>query len=87
MYLIMDTSNTTLNHDLLGIDRNTTVNIYYLRDNQMNVNNNETIVKALKKLGYYDIESDSITRKINNLLLKIKNELTNDFHSTLEIKH
>jgi len=77
---------SSLDHNLIGIDHSTTVNIYYLRDVQMNNNNNETIINALKKLGYYNIDSVLIDHQINNLLLKIKNELNNDFHSSIRNK-
>jgi len=80
--------NSSFDHNLIGTDHNTTINIYYLRDVQMDSNNNETIISALKKLGYYniDIDSDRIKFKIDNLLLKIKNELSNDFQSSIRNK-
>lgn len=76
----------SFDHNLIGIDHNTTVNIYYLRDVQMNINNNETIINSLKKLGYYNIESVLINHQINNVLLKIKNELSNNFQSSIRSK-
>lgn len=76
----------SFDHNLIGVDHNTTINIYYLRDIQMNRNNNETIIKALRKLGYYNIDSEFINHQINNVLLKIKNELTNNFHSSIRNK-
>jgi hypothetical protein len=80
--------NTSFDHNLFGIDHNTTVNICYFRDVQMNLNNNETIIQALKKLGYYnfDYNSELIKYQMDNLILKIKNELGNDWNSLIRNK-
>ena len=50
--------------------------IYYTRDLKMNINNNETIIKHLKKLGYYNfnIEKELYDYHLNILLNKIKND-------------
>ena len=64
------------------------VNAYYIRDKEMYINNNSTIIKALKKLGYYniDINTELSNNYINKLLDKIKNELTNNFNSNIRNK-
>jgi hypothetical protein len=40
---------------MVGIDLNSTINAYYQRDISMNLNNANTIIKHLRKLGYYNI--------------------------------
>lgn len=64
------------------------VSEYYIRDNEMELNNNSTIIKAMVKLRYYNINLD---KEINNyyidkVLEKIKNELTTNFNSNVRNK-
>lgn len=64
------------------------VSEYYIRDNETELNNNSTIIKAMVKLGYYNINLD---KEINNyyidkVLEKIKNELTTNFNSNVRNK-
>lgn len=42
---------------MIGIERNNTINAYYQRDITMNLNNANTIVQSLKKLGYYNVNN------------------------------
>lgn len=61
------------------------VNYYYSRDKDMNINNNTTIIKALKKLKYYNIDVNNELRhsNIEKLVNKISNELNNNFESSI----
>lgn len=45
----------TYEESLIGFDKIHTVNAYYQRDLNNGLNNLNTIVKSLKKLGYYEI--------------------------------
>lgn len=45
----------TFENELIGLDKNNTVNAYYMRDITMNINNSGQIVQSLKKLCYYEI--------------------------------
>jgi hypothetical protein len=42
-------------NSMIGVDCNNTINAYYQRDISMNLNNTNTIVQSLKKLGYYNL--------------------------------
>jgi len=61
---------------LIGIDKTNTVNAYYQRDVNMNMNNNNNIINNLKKLGYYLININLEEEKYikSKLITKIKNE-------------
>lgn len=76
------------NLDNIGYDHQTTVNSYYNRDVQLNLNNNNTIIKSLKKLGYYNIDLDTETKhlSLSLLLQKIHNELTSNWESQIKNK-
>ena len=65
-----------------------TVNMYYSRDLEMNLNNQHTIIKALDKLGYYNIniQSELYNFYLESLISKIKNELTNNWNSSIKNK-
>jgi hypothetical protein len=43
--------------DLSGLDRISKVNAYYMRDQEMDINNSSSITRSLKKLGYYEIDT------------------------------
>ena len=60
---------------LVGIDKTNTVNAYYQRDVNMNMNNNNNIINNLKKLGYYLININLEEEKYfkSKLISKIKN--------------
>ena len=77
-----------IDYNLIGIDRLNTVNAYYHRDNVLNVNNNENIIKCLKKLDYYNLNIDIEIRKnyIDTLLKKIGNELSTNWDSSIKNK-
>jgi hypothetical protein len=53
------TSLTNSVNTLIGLDKTATVNAYYERDERMNVNAPNTIINALKKMGYYMIDDKS----------------------------
>ena len=55
---------------LIGFNKDDTVNAYYERDINMGLNNMNTIIKALKKLGYYETNINSLEEAF------IKSELT-----------
>ena len=75
-------------NNLIGNDRLTTVNAYYLRNLEMNINNNNNIIKSLKKLGYYnlDVEEEYKRYYIDTLFKKIDNELSNNWDSSIKNK-
>ena len=54
----------------------------------MNINNSETILNALTKLGYYNIniQSELYNFYLETLLTKIKNELKNNWNSSIKNK-
>ena len=83
-------NNLIMNYDnnLIGIDRLVTVNAYYLRDQDMNINNNNHIIKSLIKLGYYNLDADKEIKRnyIDNLLKKIDDELSNSWESSIRNK-
>ena len=43
-------------NDLIGLDKTSTINAYYARDINMNINNSQNIVHSLKKLGFCEID-------------------------------
>jgi hypothetical protein len=49
----------TFEVELVGLDKTNTVNAYYARDLSMNLNNSNVIVNYLRKLGYYNINSNT----------------------------
>ena len=64
------------------------VNIYYLRDIELNLNNQDTIRKALQKLRYYniDIQTELFNSYLEALITKIRNELTSNRNSPIRNK-
>lgn len=64
------------------------VNMYYLRDIELNLNNQDTIRKALQKLGYYniDIQTELFNSYLEALITKIRNELTSNRDSPIRNK-
>jgi len=70
------------------MDHQTLVNMYYSRDVEMNINNSNTIHKALIKLKYYNINiEDEINKfKLEKLLNKIRNELESNWDSSIKNK-
>jgi hypothetical protein len=54
----------------------------------MNINNSDTILKALIKLKYYNIniEAELNKFKLDKLLIKIRNELENNWDSSIRNK-
>ena len=70
------------------MDHQTLVNMYYSRDQEMNINNSDTILKALVKLQYYNInvEAELNKYKLDKLLTKIRNELESNWDSSIKNK-
>lgn len=83
-----------IEESMIGIDYNITVNAYYQRDVSMNLNNTNTIINSLKKLGYYNInlnieEENYIKSKIivwikKNICLQSGNVTLNDIISQIK---
>lgn len=67
---------------LVGIDKINTINAYYHRDVTMNLNNTNTIINSLKKLGYFNININLEEEKFlkSKLISKIKNEPLDIFY-------
>jgi len=78
--------NSNLNNNIL--DHQSTVNSYYNRDITLNINNNNTIIKSLKKLQYYNIDLDTEIKNItlNLLLKKISDVLKSNWNSGIKNK-
>ncbi len=70
------------------MDHQTLVNMYYSRDQEMNINNSDTILKALIKLKYYNINIEDELNKfrLDMLLNKIRNELESNWNSSIKNK-
>ena len=70
------------------MNHQTLVNMYYSRDLEMNLNSSNSILKALIKLGYYNIdyEAEFNKFKLETLLTKIKNELSSNWNSSIKTK-
>jgi len=77
-----------MNSDTENNDHPYIVNLYYLRDIEMNLNNSETINTALVKLGYYNIDVQSEINKflLESLITKITNELKDNWDSPIKNK-
>ena len=58
----------SFNQELIGIDRDITINAYYNRDKEMSLNNQ--IIQHLTKLEYYNIDSVSENKKFLNYMLR-----------------
>lgn len=60
---------------LIGVDKTNTVNAYYQRDLNMNLNNTNTIIKNLQKLDYLNLNINVEEEKFlkSKLILKVKN--------------
>ena len=69
-------------------DHRIIVNSYYSRDVEMNLNNQQTIIKALTKLRYYniDIQSELNNFYLESLITKITNELKTNWDSSIKDK-
>ena len=74
------------------MDHNKLVDMYYSRNIDMKINNNETIIKAMKKLGY-NINTDTTKKQKNNdetrsnMLSKFLNDDdTLNFYNSLTIE-
>lgn len=48
------------NNNLIGINKNDTINAYYKRDLGLNIDNATIITDALKKLGYFNINANTL---------------------------
>ena len=98
----MNTINDDLNKlkiddNLLGTNKNYTVDTYYKRDELMNINGSNQIIHSLKKLGYYNIDQNFECNKyiIDSLMLNSKildktktlDKLSNEFKETTEYKN
>lgn len=70
----------TFSEDLIGVDKLNTVNAYYQRDLSMGLNNANTIISSLKKLGYYNlnINTEEETFIKAKLITWIKNNSYSD---------
>jgi hypothetical protein len=66
----------TFNHELIGIDRNITIQSYCERDAKMNISSNQIPV-YLKKLGYYNINAAMENNNFLNNMLKKNISMTN----------
>lgn len=77
-----------INDALIGIDKNHTVNAFYIRDKLMNLNTNFQIINSMKKLGYYSIDITVETKKfiLDNIAKKIIIELNNNWDSSIKSK-
>jgi hypothetical protein len=67
-----------INYELVGIDHKTTIDAYYKRDIDMELNNSDTVIKALTKLNYYNINYDNENK--NYFLKKLTNILTDELY-------
>lgn len=67
---------------LIGVDKINTVNAYYQRDINMGLNNTNTIIKGLKKLGYYDLNINLEEEKYlkSRIIVWIKNNSLNNLY-------
>jgi hypothetical protein len=79
-------NNLIVDEKLIGLDHETTVNAYYIRDTSNNVDNISQIIGSLKKLGYYENNDNS---KINFFCVKklinlISNELTENWDNNIK---
>lgn len=98
----MNTINDDLNKlkiddNLLGKNKNYTVDTYYKRDELMNINGSNQIIHSLKKLGYYNIDQNFECNKyiMDSLMLNSKildktktlDKLSNEFKETTEYKN
>lgn len=83
-----DINMSTINDALIGIDKNHTVNAFYIRDKLMNLNTNFQIINTMKKLGYYNIDIIVETKKfiLDNIAKKIIIELNNNWDSSIKSK-
>ena len=77
-----------INESLIGIDFNTTVNAYILRDKLMNINANEHVMHCLQKLGYFNLNMPEEIQKflVNQTITKIQLALTDSMDSTYRYK-
>ena len=66
----------TSNHELIGVDRNMTIQLYCERDAKMNISSNQ-IPLYLKKLGYYNINVVMENKTFLNNMLKKNVSMTN----------
>lgn len=97
----MDSINDALNklkidENLLGKNKDYTIDSYCKRDNVMNINSNDQIVNSLKKLGYYNIDQNFECNRyiIDSLMLDSKNldktktinKLSEEFKETTKYK-
>lgn len=86
-----------IDKNLLGKNKDYTIDSYCKRDNVMNINSNDQIVNSLKKLGYYNIDQNNECNNYisNSVLLKNKNldksktinELFDEFKQTSDYKN
>ena len=72
-----------IDNNLIGVDHYTTILAYYTRDVTYNINNNETILNHLRKLGYYNLNPTDNNIYLNMILTKIKNELSSNWESNI----
>ena len=81
-----DFNMSSINDALIGIDKNHTVNAFYIRDKLMNFNTNFQIISSMKKLGYYNIDIIVETKKfiLDNIAKKIIIELNNNWDSAIK---
>ena len=89
-------SKLKIDDDLLGKNKNYTVDTYYKRDELMNINGSNQIIHSLKKLGYYNIDQNFECNRyiIDSLMLNSKildktktlNKLCDEFKETTEYK-
>jgi hypothetical protein len=77
-----------INEALIGIDFNTTVNAYLVRDKLMNINSNDHVIHCLQKLGYFNLNMPVEIQKflVNQTTKKIQLSLTDDMDSTYRYK-
>ena len=89
-------STLKIDDDLLGKNKNYTVDTYYKRDVVMNINGCDQIINSLKKLGYYNIDQNFECNRyiIDSLMLDSKNldktktidKLSEEFKETTKYK-
>jgi hypothetical protein len=89
-------SKLKIDDNLLGINKNYTIDTYYKRDALMNINGSDHIINSLKKLGYYNIDQNFECNRyiIDSLMLDSKNldktktidKLSEEFKETTKYK-
>jgi hypothetical protein len=62
--------NIIFNDNLIGKNKNDTINAYYKRDLELNIDNATIITKAIKKLGYFNVNANVLEQKYIKLIFQ-----------------